>query len=175
MKYHAVRTWAVSSFTPHWDYTWKLFWGYYSEHGRFPPQLALFLPYNLFLLLPNVAVRCSASLSLNLNATNLKTSWTSCAAVLFSANPIRQTSKFREIAAFAKRTTGNGLGLIDSMARYRRKLWWPTEGHRQVLRLSFTKTAQSALYSIHLKLSTVSQISTINGQSHPYVSYIYFF
>ena len=43
------------------------------------------------------------------------------------------------IAAFAKRTTGNGLGLIDSVARYRKKLWWPTEGHRQVLRLNFTK------------------------------------
>ena len=34
------------------------------------------------------------------------------------------------------------------------------------------KTTQSPLYSIHLKLSSVSQISTVNGQRHPYGSYI---
>ena len=136
------------------------------------PQFALFLPYNLFLLLPNVAVRCSASLPLNLNATSLKTSWTNCAAVLFSANPIRQTSKFREIAAFAKRTTGNGLGLIVLWPDIERNSGDQPKGIVRFWGWVLQKTTQSPLYSIHLKLSSVSQISTVNGQRHPYGSYI---
>ena len=91
--------------------------------------------FKYFLLLPNLGMRCSASLLVKLNATNFKASWKKCAAVLFSADPIQQASKFREIAAFAKRATGNCLGLIDSVARYRKKLWKSTEGHHQFSRL----------------------------------------
>jgi len=45
--------------------------------------------------------------------------------------PVFKASKFREIAALAKRTTGNCFGLIDSVARYRKKLWKSIEGHHQ--------------------------------------------
>jgi hypothetical protein len=51
------------------------------------------------------------------------------------SRPVFKASKFREIAALAKRTTGNCVGLIDSVARYRKKLWKAIEGHRQFLRL----------------------------------------
>ena len=53
-----------------------------------------------------------------------------------SSDPIQQALKFREIVAFAKRTTGNCLGLIDSVARYREKLWKATEEHRGCFGLS---------------------------------------
>ena len=49
--------------------------------------------------------------------------------------PVFKATKFREAAALAKRTTGNCFGLIDSVARYRKKLWKSIEGHRQFLRL----------------------------------------
>ena len=108
------------------------------------------------------------------------------AAVLFSADPIQQASKFCEIAAFAKRTTGNCLGLIDSVARYRKKLWKSTEGHRQFSRLKqhsppllsymssvlIYRDHLVPLYFIHLILSRVIQITAINQHSSPYVSYI---
>ena len=49
--------------------------------------------------------------------------------------PVFKASKFREIAALAKRTTGNCFGLTDSVARYRKNLWKSIEGHCQFLRL----------------------------------------
>ena len=51
------------------------------------------------------------------------------------SRPVFKALKFREIAALAKRTTKNCFGLIDSVARYRKKLWKSIEGHRQFLML----------------------------------------
>ena len=51
------------------------------------------------------------------------------------SRPVFKASKFREIAALAKRKAGTCFGLIDSVARHRKKLWKSIEGHRQFLRL----------------------------------------
>ena len=51
------------------------------------------------------------------------------------SRPVFEASKFREIAALAKRKAGTCFGLIDSVARHRKKLWKSIEGHRQFLRL----------------------------------------
>ena len=89
--------------------------------------------------------------------------------------PVFKASKFREIAAFAKRTTGICFGLIDSAARYRKKRWKSTEGHRQFLRLK----QHSPLTFIHFQcfppnqiLSHLIQITAVNEHGSPYVSYI---
>jgi len=66
-------------------------------------------------------------------------------ATELSPDPIQQALKFREIAAFAKRTAGNCLGLIDSVVRYREKLWKSTEGHRQILGLETNETHSESL------------------------------
>jgi hypothetical protein len=66
-------------------------------------------------------------------------------ATELSPDPIQQALKFREIAAFAKRTAGNCLGLIDSVVRYREKLWKSTEGHRQFLGLETNETHSESL------------------------------
>ena len=61
-----------------------------------------------------------------------------------SSDPIQQALRFREIVAFAKRTTGNCLGLIDSVGRYLEKLWKATEAHRGCFGLS-TESLGSSL------------------------------
>ena len=61
-----------------------------------------------------------------------------------SSDPIQQALRFREIVAFAKRTTGNCLGLIDSVGKYLEKLWKATEAHRGCFGLS-TESLGSSL------------------------------
>jgi hypothetical protein len=78
------------------------------------------------------------------------------------SRPVFKASKFREIAALAKRTTGNCVGLIDSVARYRKKLWKAIEGHRQFLRLK----QHSPLF-----LSYISSVLQ-KPPSPPYILYI---
>ena len=80
--------------------------------------------FNYFLLLPNG----SASLLRKLNATNFK--GLQSIVEKMRNRPVFKASKFREAAALAKRTTGNCFGLIDSVARYRKKLWKSIEGIR---------------------------------------------
>lgn len=50
-----------------------------------------------------------------------------------SADPLQQALKFRDIMTFAKRITGDCLGLLDSSVRYRENLWKAMEGNRSQL------------------------------------------
>jgi len=79
--------------------------------------------FKYFLLLPN----CSSYLLRKLNATNFK--GLQSIVEKMRSRPVFKASKFREIAALAKRTTGNCFGLIDPVARYRKKPWKSMEGH----------------------------------------------
>ena len=79
--------------------------------------------FKIFLLLPN----CSSYLLRKLNVTNFK--GLQSIVKKMRSRPVFKASKFREIAALAKRTTGKCFGLIDSVARYRKKLWKSMEGH----------------------------------------------
>jgi hypothetical protein len=110
---------------------------------------------------PGISIPASSQYN-KLQSIKLQSIVKKCAAVLFSADRTQQASKFCEIAAFAKRTTGNCWGLIDSVARYRKKLWKSTEGHRQFLRL---KQHSPPLLSY---ISSVYQ----KPPSSPYILYI---
>eukprot|EP00434_Breviolum_minutum_P020551 symbB.v1.2.018121.t3/scaffold1433.1/size119041/1 len=86
-----------------------------------------------------------------------------------SSDPIQQALKFREIVAFAKRTTGDCLGLIDSVARYREKLWKATEEHRGCFGLStdaLETEATGEVLGLHSKIHFILEgaINLVNIQ-----------
>ena len=82
------------------------------------------------------------------------------------SDSVEQAVRFREIAAFAKRTTGNCLGLIDSVAKYREKLWKSTEGHREVLGLGPSEVARIGIYGrVHFAIEGALNLVTIHRKA----------
>eukprot|EP00438_Fugacium_kawagutii_P026444 Skav202755 [mRNA] locus=scaffold326:31153:32496:+ [translate_table: standard] len=81
-----------------------------------------------------------------------------------SPDPIQQAVKLREFAAFARRTTGNCLGVMDSVVKHRDNLWKSMEGHRQFLGLQGNSKEKVKLSGVHgrLHLTLKATINLVN-------------
>lgn len=85
-----------------------------------------------------------------------------------SPDAIQQGIKLREFAAFAKRTTGNCLGVLDSVVKHRENLWKSMEGHRQFLGLQGNpeKVKLSGVHGrLHLTLKATINLVNIHRKA----------